>query len=309
MTAIRFACLLLVAMLGSVVAACGGGSSDTGASASTTATDSLPLGDGKVSTTPKVGYVMSCLTQFPKTATHSGPWIQGDVWYPSEKIAVEGSVSWPAAQTSITLSGATWTIASNNLPDPPQTTGIFPIQATDPAYQYDTNPNSIQAQNMQLTLPDNPTVAATPTCVPLGMIGFTTNGVAIFDALDDSGHDAVAHEVQDSCDAHPDKTGQYHYHGPSPCMPNETTSGLVGYALDGFGIYGEEDPTTAKILHNSDLDACHGTTSQVDWHGQSVTMYHYVLTDEFPYTIGCFEGTPVAADLTAAQKGQINTFP
>ncbi len=309
MTAKTIARLLLIAMLGSVVAACGGGSGNAGTSASTTVSVSLPLGDGQVSTTPKVGYVMSCVTQFAKTTTHSGPWIQGDVWYPSEKIAVEGSVSWSTAQTSITLSGSTWTITSNNLPNPPQTTGTFPIQASDPAYQYDTNPNSIQTHNKQLTVQYNPTVAASPTWVPLGMIGFTTDGVAIFNALDDSGHDAVAHEVQDSCDAHPDGAGQYHYHGPSPCMPNETTSGLVGYALDGFGIYGEEDPATSKVLHNSDLDACHGTTSQVDWHGQPVTMYHYVLTDEYPYTIGCFKGTPVTADLTSAQKNQINNFP
>ena len=305
------ACALSALVLGLAVAGCGNGSSGSTASAtnSTTAVGGLSLGDGKNSTTPKVGYLMSCETQFPKTTTHSGPWIQGSVWYPSEKIAVEGSVTWSSAQTSISLSGDTWTITSNNLPDPPQTTGIFPIQTTDPAYQYDTNPNAISAQTIQLTLPANPSIASTPSCVPLGIIGFTTDGVAIFDAMDDSGHDAVAHEVQDSCSGHPDKNGQYHYHGPSPCMANETTSGLVGYALDGFGIYGEEYATTAKTLHDSDLDACHGTTSQIDWHGQTVMMYHYVLTDEFPYTIGCFKGTPVAADLTNAQKAQIQNFP
>lgn len=298
---------LVVAVL---LTACGGGSSaSSGTATSTTAGVSLPLGDGKNSTTPKVGYLMSCVTQFQKTVVHSGPWIQGSVWYPSEKIAVEGAVSWPSAHTTVSQSGNTWILTSNNLPNPPQTSGIFPIQTTDPAYQYDTNPNAIQAQSINLTLPATPTVASTPTCVPMGMIGFTTDGVAIFDAMDDSGHDAVAHEVQDSCGGHPNGNGQYHYHGPSPCMPNETTSGLVGYALDGFGIYGEEDPATAKTLHDSDLDGCHGTTSQVDWHGHFVAMYHYVLTEEFPYTVGCFKGTPVTADLTQGQRSQISNFP
>ncbi len=294
------------------LAGCQGGSgsaSSANATSSGAASGSLPLGDGMYSTTPKVGYLMSCQTQWAKSVTHSGFWIQGNVWYPSEKIAVQGSVTWPNANTSITLSGNTMTITSNNLPEPPETTGIFPTQTTDPAYQYDPNPNAITPQTIILTLPANPTVATAPTCVPMGMIGFTTTGVAIFDALDDSGHDAVAHEVQDSCEGHPDKSGQYHYHGPSPCMPNEMTSGLVGYALDGFGIYGEVDYATGKILHDSDLDACHGTTSLVDWHGHMVNMYHYVLTTEFPYTVGCFKGTPVAADLTAAQKGQIANFP
>lgn len=296
---------------------CNGSSSGSGASsntsssttASTSASGALPLGDGMYSTTPKVGYLMSCVTQWSTTKTHSGFWIQGNVWYPSEKIAVEGAVNWPGASTTISTSGTTMTITSNDLPTPPETTGIFPIQSSDPAYQYDTNPNAIVAQSIHLTLPTNPTVAAQPTCVPMGMVGFATDGVAIFDALDNSGHDAVAHEVQDSCDGHPNGHGEYHFHGPSPCMPNEMTSGLVGYALDGFGIYGEIDYSTGKVLHDSDLDACHGTTSPVLWHGQLVNMYHYVLTAEFPYTIGCFRGTPVAADLTAAQKGEIANFP
>lgn len=286
-----------------------GGCNVGNASSPSAISGALPLGDGKYSTTPMQGYLMSCVTQWSSTKTHSGPWIQGGVWYPSEKIAVEGVVSWPSGKTTITLSGSTLTITSNNLPTPPETTGIFPIQTTDPAYQYDTNPNAIVAQDIALTLPANPTVAASPTCVPMGMIGFATDGVAIFDALDNSGHDAVAHEVQDSCNGHPNGHGQYHFHGPSPCMPNEMTSGLVGYALDGFGIYGEINPATGKVWTDSDLDACHGVTSTVIWHGNAVQMYHYVLTPEFPYTVGCFRGTPVAADLTQAQKNQIASFP
>jgi len=248
---------------------------------------------------------MSCVTSF-SGSPHTGPWIQGNYWYPAQKVAVEGSVSW-VGDTQVGTSGSTTTIVSNNLPDEPS--GIFPIQTTDPAYQYDTNPNYILSQSIDLTLPSSPQVATSATCVPMGMIGFAVNGVAIYNALDDAGDDAVAHETQDSCHAHPQSKGQYHYHGPSPCMPNENTSGLVGYALDGFGIYGEKDPATGKTLHDTDLDSCHGTTSAVMWHGQQVTMYHYVLTEEYPYMIGCFKGTPVAADLTAAQKTEISNFP
>lgn len=300
------------------LAACGGGSSGGGSSQvsapnlpitlerSQWPSGALPLGDGLTSLTPKQGEVMSCVTSFSKSASHSGPWIQGSYWYPAQKVAVEGSVSW-VGDTQVSTSGSTTTIVSNNLPDEPS--GVFPIQTTDPAYQYDTNPNYIEAQNIDLTLPSDPRVATSPTCVPMGMIGFAVNGVAIYNALDEAGDDAVAHETQDSCDAHPQSAGQYHYHGPSPCMPNVNTSGLVGYALDGFGIYGEKDLSTGKTLHDTDLDACHGTTSAVMWQGQKVTMYHYVLTEEYPYTLGCFKGTPVAADLSAAQKTQIANFP
>ena len=70
-----------------------------------------------------------------------------------------------------------------------------------------------------------------------------------------------------------------------------------------------QDLTTGKTLHDTDLDACHGTTSTVLWNGHLVTLYHYVLTPEYPYTLGCFKGTPVAADLSNVQKNQIAAFP
>ncbi len=267
----------------------------------------LPLGDGRISTTPRVGYLMSCVQDFPQRALHSGPWIHGDEWNPADKTVVQGSVDWPTHRISISIENGQRVISADNLPDHP--TGIFPISRTDPAYQYDRNPNSIRPQDILLHLPLTPQVAAHPSCVPMGMIGFSTDGVAIYNAVDASGKDAAAHEIQDKCSGHPQHMGQYHYHGPSPCMTNEITSGLVGYALDGFGIYGMRDPVTGKILNDSDLDACHGTTSPVLWDGKKVSMYHYVLTAEYPYTIGCFRGTPVMGDFRSRQTRQLLPRP
>lgn len=263
----------------------------------------LPLGDGKISTKPKVGYLMSCVQHWRRGPMHGGPWIQGDQWNPAEKPHVEGHIAWPTHRISITVKGDERIISANNLPD--HTTGVFPIQPSDPAYRYDHNPNAIRPQDILLRLPLHPQVAKQPTCVPMGMIGFSTDGVAIYNAVDDGGVDAAAHEMQDHCNGHPQHAGQYHYHSPSPCMPNEMTSGLVGYALDGFGIYGMKDRATGRILHDDDLDACHGTTSPVMWNGKRVVMYHYVLTMEYPYTIGCFRGTPVKADFKPQQDRQM----
>jgi len=260
----------------------------------------LPLGDGRVSDHPQVGYVYSCQQRFNAHAPGAqvvGPWIHGSTWDLTQKLHVLGTVHWPNAQFRIdtTTNGrvVSRVLTGNGLPvDTP--TGTFPVAPADPAFQIDRNPNSIHTQKVALNLPLNPEQAPQPACVPMGMIGVALNGVAIYNALDAGGHDAVAHEVQDLCSGHPEMTGEYHYHGPSPCLPNENGNEvLIGYALDGFGIYSLYD-ANGRELTDADLDACHGRTSEVPWYGKRQSIYHYVLTREYPYTLGCFRGTPVS---------------
>jgi hypothetical protein len=269
----------------------------------------IPLGDGKVSTEPQQGYVYACQTAFRGGgAGHAGDWIDGDTWDLTKKISVLGSVSWPDAVFSTHVEGTQRTLQGNGLPVD-SLTGIFPIQRDDPAYQYDRNPNAIQSYNLDTLIPADPQLAADPSCVPMGAIGYALNGVAIYNALDDAGRDAVAHEVQDACDGHPQQAGQYHYHGPSDCMPHaDENNALVGYALDGFGIYSLYD-ADGNAYTDADLDACHGITSEIEWNGETVTMYHYVLTREYPYTVGCFRGTPVATAARGPQGAGSNNAP
>ncbi|MEJ2435956.1 MAG: YHYH protein [Pseudolabrys sp.] len=258
----------------------------------------LPLGDGHVSSTPRRGYVMAC-RRGPgrgRGARHAGPWIHGRTWDLTEKTQVQGRVTWPQARFTIQIVGegrVVRRIEGNGLPVKTPT-GRFPVSRNDPAHRIDPNPNRIEAQHVALTLPAEPKLAREPSCVPMGMIGVALNGVAIFNAIDDAGRDAVAHEVQDLCDGHPQMRGEYHYHGPSRCLPNERANEkLIGYALDGFGIYSMYD-AHGRELTDADLDACHGRTSTVMWNGRRVAIYHYVLTREYPYTVGCFRGTPVS---------------
>ena len=266
----------------------------------------LPLGDGKISTTPQRSYVMVCNPNLRGGgAQHAGPWIHGDTWDLTEKISVQGRIMWPEAQFKITSAGderlVSRIIRGNGLPvNTP--TGTFPVAFSDAAFQIDRNPNTIEQQNIALTLPMNPELAAAPSCVPMGMIGVALNGVAIYNGLDAGGRDAVAHEVQDLCNGHPQQEGQYHYHGPSPCLPEQTgKEKLVGYALDGFGIYSIYD-AQGRELTDADLDECHGRTSEVEWNGKRQSIYHYVLTREYPYTIACFRGTPVRTRLDSGLK-------
>jgi len=261
----------------------------------------LPLGDGKISTTPQRGFVMVCNTNLHGPgAQAAGPWIHGDTWDLTEKTSVQGRITWPEAQFEITSAAnervVSRIIRGNGLPvNTP--TGTFPVSISDAAFQIDRNPNTIQQQNIVLTLPMSPALAAAPSCVPMGMIGIALNGVAIYNGLDGGGRDAVAHEVQDLCNGHPQQEGQYHYHGPSACLPEQTgKEKLVGYALDGFGIYSIYD-AQGRELTDADLDACHGRISEVEWNGARQNIYHYVLTQEYPYTIACFRGTSVRARL------------
>ena len=258
----------------------------------------IPLGDGYVSSTPKVGYVDSCVTSFPSIggAQTVGPWINTGTktWDSLTKPAVEGSVSWPQARFSVTISTASRIITGNDLPID-HATGAFPISSSDPAYAYDRNPNTITPQSISWSLPVDPTPGSTPTCLGLGPIGVLTDGVYLFDALDGEGRDAGAHELLDSCQEHPQMAGVLHHHEVPSCILDKATgrSTLVGYAADGYGIYVERTADGA-LLTNTDLDACHGRTSPVLWDNQIRDVYHYDATLEYPYTIGCYHGTPIS---------------
>jgi YHYH protein len=251
----------------------------------------LAVGDDMFSTAPTVGRIYSCQTTFNGGgASAQGPWFNGDgTWDSTKKISVQGSVQWDAASVRFSLSGGSRVITANALPG--HATGTFPIAASDPAGAYDRNPNSISAQEITATLPATPTAAEAPSCVR-GEVGIAVNGVPIFDGFDAGGRDAVAWEVQDSCHGHPQMSGVYHYHDVSPCLDESTEghSSLVGYAWDGFGIYGPRGEAGVS-LRNEDLDECHGHTHTIEWDGASVEMYHYHATAQFPYTVGCFRGT------------------
>lgn len=256
----------------------------------------LPLGDGKVSTTAaKIGYVFACTIPTSTNPPGKAPWINADgvSWNSTAKITVQGAVTWMSSFTTHLVNGRL-SITGNGLPA--HSTGTFPVRASDPAYSYDKNPNAIQAVSVAWGLPGNPAVAAKPTCTNLGSIGILLTGARLYNALDAAGRDAAAHEVQDACGGHPQRRGIYHYHDLSRCMTQVDTVGshspLVGYIADGFGIYGNLGEQ-GKALTNADLDACHGHTHALTMNGATVTQYHYHTTKEYPYTIGCYAGTPV----------------
>ena len=135
-------------------------------------------------------------------------------------------------------------IRSNNIPNHDITIG---------------NPNVPCDIPFHITLPLFPAYKATPTePPPLGILGIATNGVAIYGAQEGGGTNAAEPEPgAQITDAqywygHAATSGDWHYHSSltgHKDMPGPSVK--IGYALDGFPIFGAlEDP--------SSLDECNG---------------------------------------------------
>ena len=265
----------------------------------------LPEGDTlsttSVPTTTGLLYVCSITTGGGASAR--GPWFNGPdytTWDETKKFAVQGSNTLAPYTFAYGVSGNNLDASGNDFPSHP--VGTYPIAKTDPMFPYDGNPNTITSNSFSYALPANPVVAATPHCTQ-GTIGFLVTGAKLFNAVDAGDRDAVAWEGQDACNGHPQSAGAYHYHNvpitnQANCLPTSAQdvagqhSPVVGYAADGFPIYGNlgEDGVP---LSDADLDICHGHTHTITFNGKTVVMYHYHATHAFPYTVGCYRGTPV----------------
>jgi hypothetical protein len=214
----------------------------------------------------------------------------------------------------------------NGLPSTPM--GNFPVQPGTAAYPYysalpgGTDPRTGQAYSsaaaigispydLTSKLPLNPVITGFNPINSL-IVGITLTGAAwhVEIANDSYGnwYSPTNPLPHDQCFGHP-YSQQYHYHGYSwKCFPNQGTSGhspLFGYALDGFGIFGPRG-VDGKMVTNAELDACHGHTHPVEWNGTIQNIYHYHLNNEYPFSVGCFRGTPdynAALGSAAMQEG------
>ncbi len=291
------------------VLGCGGSSSSSSPTPSTSSSlwdettssidpRALPLVDQGYGTTGATkGRILVCDPRAFMQTGGPGALAQGDwldrargVFDMTKKLRFRGNVVHDDAQLTIRLDGDRRVVEGNGIPVGVPT-GVFPVASDDPASQFDGNPNAITAQSISFAIPAKPAIADVPSCA-YKIIGITLDGVELHLALDSQGRDELAYQLQDACMGASQPGGAYHRHALSGCTPHiHENAALVGYALDGFGIYSPFD-ANGRELRTADLDECHGTTSEVEWDGARVTMYHYVLTRDFPYTLGCFRGTP-----------------
>lgn len=240
------------------------------------------------------------------------------------------SAAW-AGNVSITIDGDYRLIRSDGLPD--HDTGTFPNRG---------NPNRISAQHYEVRVPARPQLAARDTALQLQSFGFAINGVPFdpgaaefWNGDRNWQYEAMSGTVPlglDQNNAHVQPNGAYHYHGlPTGLLARfagAKTPVLVGWAADGFPIYGPYDYSDASARNSpltkmraswrvksgarnggpggsydgsfvQDYEYVAGLGSLDECNGRSgVTpefpsgIYHYVLTDTFPFIPRCFRGTP-----------------
>ena len=203
--------------------------------------------------------------------------------------------------TSITSDGTYIYIKTKDLPDHksayyPTTNALYEAYSgtTFGGNTFVKNPNSIIEQTATLKIPLNPVVAATHAATPLGPIGVAINGVAFFNQYAGPNNQALTDEIVsfDKYYGHPQNQGVYHYHVEPLYLTTvkSTKSGLLGFLLDGFPVYGPQEEN-GTLVTNATLDDYHGHThATVDYPNG---IYHYHFTAEAPYLNGNgFYGTP-----------------
>lgn len=263
----------------------------------------LPFGDPKIlrrdrgATSPDFLSLWLCgVPANGAGASNAIDWTNPDgTWDYTRKPIVEGNLTW-ISEFNISLDGkGSRIITGNSLPN--HQTGVFPIDPNSVAYRYDRNKNDIKAKNILFTFSEVPKVATQPSCVNFGAAGISLTGSVIYHGASTLGNDAAAHEILDTYGGHSDGTNTYHYHFPAEKLQNHIHkhvsghSALMGYMLDGFGIYGPHGED-GKLIWSKDLDECHGHTHPKLWDGKMIELYHYHWTYDFPYNLGCYKGTP-----------------
>ena len=184
-------------------------------------------------------------------------------------------------------------------------------------------PHSLTPQSLTIKFPRNPSVAATPTNVVnrLGTAGVTVSGLLFYPVTEgpspaESAYgDPYYNKLLDGCGGHGGPTNEYHYHVLiTIAVCNLKNTGIIGYAIDGFPVYGPTACLNAKCTKTALVKSGYtqiGNPQKNAWDAYKYTgtpsstvldecngriqpngTYGYHATLSFPYIIGCFKGTP-----------------
>ena len=207
---------------------------------------------------------------------------------------------------SVTCSDSHATLTSDTYPDHEMMTGITGTNEQVP----------VPAQyGAPVVL--SPDYSGTPLTRDAAL-GVAVNGVPIYDytgggemsqadlAHHQARHDTLQTGQLDRCGGHAGRGDDYHYHVAPTCMiaqmANAGPDAIIGWAFDGFPIYGDTNPDGSPIATGV-LDVCNG---QED----ARFGYRYHTSQEAPYIVQCLMGTvadfdrlPRVRPLSAASGG------
>ena len=146
------------------------------------------------------------------------------------------------------------------------------------------NPNRPSKQNFNFKIPRHPKIASRTTAVPTrGPIKVALNGV-FFSALK-TGKVKLRWKIMGSI-----RAGVYHYHCTPGCVYKDAAnqhSPVVGYAFDGFKIYGLQGE---RGRSPKDLDSCNGHKDK----GRGLLLPHH---RKFPLCAGLLSGYTSTSEL------------
>lgn len=191
----------------------------------------------------------------------------------------------------VSCDGGQALIASSTYPDHALMTGIVGTNEQIP----------VPAKNYVSPIPSKSVLGTEPHTRDAAL-GVAVNGVPIYDytgggemsVADLSTHQAKVDTVEtqqlDICGGHAGRGDDYHYHATPTCMiaqmPNAGPNAIIGWAFDGYPIYGDKNPDGTEIKAG-DLDVCNG---QID----PVYGYRYHTSKGAPYIIQCLRGETAA---------------
>ncbi|HWB00352.1 MAG TPA: YHYH protein, partial [Pirellulales bacterium] len=169
-------------------------------------------------------------------------------------------------------------VESNGIPAHPMMVGITAWQQQVPLPQKYFGANAWQ-------IPLHPRPAAEPASAKnrflRGAIAVAVNGIPIFNPLNNRGDDAYLFGELDEYGGHCGRADDYHYHLAPVHLEKQIGKGkIIGYALDGYPIYGYTEPDGSQV---TGLDWLNG-------HKDAAGHYHYHATKTYPYLNGGFYG-------------------
>lgn len=190
-------------------------------------------------------------------------------------------------RVSVTCKNGQALLSSSSYPDHELMTGIVGTNEQVP----------IPAADYSAPIPLQAILGTTPKTRD-SALAVAVNGVPIFDytgggemSEDDlyhhqRQHDTLLTQQLDACGGHAGRGDDYHYHVAPTCMmeamENAGDDAIIGWAFDGFPLFGHNNPDGTPISDNT-LDVCNGKVDET-------FGYRYHTSEEAPYIIQCIMG-------------------